>query len=104
MLLIYKWLQILVFRVPTSGNLVNTRSITQEPYAKISDADILTVTFDDSGVYSLYIENCLGEIVYTSTLPADGIEYNYDLTGIGTGLLRLVIDGYGGEYEGYFTL
>lgn len=146
MLLIYKWLQILVFRVPTSGNLeyisyintfaymktftaitalvcisaiclnaeertitvnkavINTRSITQEPYAKISDADILTVTFDDSGVYSLYIENCLGEIVYTSTLPADGIEYNYDLTGIGTGLLRLVIDGYGGEYEGYFTL
>lgn len=96
MLLIYKWLQILVFRVPTSGNLeyisyintfaymktftaitalvcisaiclnaeertitvnkavINTRSITQEPYAKISDADILTVTFDDSGVYSLY--------------------------------------------------
>lgn len=84
--------------------VINTRSITQEPYAKISDADILTVTFDDSGVYSLYIENCLGEIVYTSTLPADGIEYNYDLTGIGTGLLRLVIDGYGGEYEGYFTL
>ena len=46
----------------------------------------------------------MGNIVYTSTLPADGIEYDYDLSGIGTGLLRLVIDGYGGEYEGYFTL
>ena len=28
--------------------------------------------------------------------------YDYDLSGIGTGLLRLVIEGYGGEYEGYF--
>ena len=46
----------------------------------------------------------MGHIVYTSTLPADGIEYAYDLSGIGTGLLRLVIDGYIGEYEGYFTL
>lgn len=46
----------------------------------------------------------MGNIIYTSTLPADGMEYDYDLSGIGTGLLRLVIKGHGGEYEGYFQL
>ena len=68
---------------------VETRSISSTPDAAIF-RDILTLSFDNSGVYSLY------------TLPADGIEYDYDLSGIGTGLLRLVIEGYGGEYEGYF--
>jgi hypothetical protein len=28
--------------------------------------------------------------VYTSALPANGMEYDYDLSGIGDGLFRLV--------------
>ena len=82
---------------------VLTRSVSSTPDAAIF-RDILSISFDNSGIFSLYIENTFGEIVYTSTLPADGIEYDYDLSGIGTGLLRLVIEGYGGEYEGYFQL
>ena len=82
---------------------VTTRSIVSSPEAAIFK-DILFVSFDASGIYSLYIEDNMGNIVYTSTLPADGIEYDYDLSGIGTGLLRLVIEGYSGEYEGYFTI
>ena len=84
---------------------VRIRSIVSSPEAAIFK-DILFVSFDASGIYSLYIEDNMGNIVYTSTLPADGIEYDYDLSGIGTGLLRLVIEGYGGEgeYEGYFTI
>lgn len=81
---------------------VETRSISSTPDAAIYK-NILTITFDNSGIFSLYIENTYGEIIYTSTLPADGIEYDYDLSGIGTGLFRLVIEGYGGEYEGIFT-
>ena len=89
--------------IPIKSVNIDTRSISVTPEATIENR-IISVSFDASGVYSLYIEDSMGHIVYTSTLPADGIEYNYDLTGIGTGLLRLVIEGYGGEYEGYFTL
>ena len=42
--------------------------------------------------------------VLPEALPADGMEYSYDLSGIGEGLHRLVIKGPGGEFEGYFTL
>ena len=37
-------------------------------------------------------------------LPADGMEYDYDLSGIGEGLFRLILDGHNGEYEGFFIL
>lgn len=90
-------------RIPIQHTNYNTRSIVALPEATIENG-IISISFDASGIYSLYIEDSMGNIVYTSTLPADGIEYDYDLSGIGTGLLRLVIDGYGGEYEGYFTL
>ena len=80
---------------------VRIRSIVSIPEATIFK-NILSISFDDSGVYSLYIENSLSETAYTSTLPADGMEYDYDLSGIGEGLLRLVIKGRNGEYEGYF--
>lgn len=82
---------------------VTTRSIVSIPEATIFK-DILSVSFDDSGFYSLYVESSFGDIVYSSTLPADGMEYSYDLSGIGEGLLRLVIEGHGGEYEGFFTI
>lgn len=32
------------------------------------------------------------------------MEYTYDISGIGGGLFRLVLDGPGGMYEGYFTI
>lgn len=80
-----------------------TRSLYITPEASIYK-DILTVSFDASGVYSLHIENGIGETVYTSTLPANGMEYDYDLSGIGEGTFRLTLEGPLGEYEGYFNL
>ena len=77
----------------------STRSIEAVPEAYISK-DILTVSFDGSGMYSLYIEDSFGVTVYSSALPANGM----DLSGIGDGLFRLVISGPSGEYEGHFTI
>ena len=86
--------RILIYQtVPT------TRSIVEDiPEAFISK-DILSVSFDGSGMYSLYIEDRFGVTVYSSALPANGMEYDYDLSGIGEGLFRLVISGTSGEYE-----
>ena len=81
----------------------STRSIEAVPEAYISN-DILTVSFDGSGMYSLYIEDNFGVSVYSSALPANGTEYDYDLSGIGEGLFRLVISGPSGDYEGYFSI
>ena len=82
-----------------------TRSIsdTDVPEASICN-DELSVSFDDSGMYSLYIEDNFGVTVYTSALPANGMEYDYDLSAIGEGLFRLVLSGPSGEYEGHFTI
>ncbi|HJB44950.1 MAG TPA: hypothetical protein IAB87_09245, partial [Candidatus Coprenecus merdipullorum] len=44
------------------------------------------------GTCALLVEDSLGVPVYTSTLPADGMEYSYDLSGIGEGMFRLVQD------------
>ena len=57
------------------------------PSGEISGA-ILTLSFQSSGNYELYIKNSLGIIVYISTLPADGMEYTYDLSGIGGCMFR----------------
>ena len=81
-----------------------TRSIVGDiPEASVRN-DILTVSFDGQGLYSLYIEDNFGVSVYSSALPANGMEYDYDLSGIGEGLFRLVISGPSGEYEGHFTI
>ena len=55
-------------------------------------------------MYSLYIEDNFGVTVYSSAMPANGMEYDYDLSGIGEGLFRLVLSGSSGEYEGYFSI
>ena len=82
-----------------------TRSIITLPEAQIDrQTDLLTVSFDHSGLYTLYIENSLTETVYQSALPANGMEYRYDLSGIGDGFFTLIINGPGGEYYGEFTL
>lgn len=65
--------------------VVQTRSLGDNPEAFIC-YDILTASFNESGVYSLYIEDNIGATVYTSVLPADGMEYDYDLSGIGDSL------------------
>ena len=80
---------------------VRIRSIVSSPEAAIFK-DILFVSFDASGIYSLYIEDNMGNIVYTSTLPADGMEYSYDLSGIGEGAFILTLEGTSGDYKGYF--
>ena len=84
---------------------LNTRSISDDdvPEASIRN-DELSVSFDDSGMYSLYIEDNFGVTVYSSAMPANGMEYDYDLSGIGDGLFRLVLTGANSEYEGYFTI
>lgn len=102
---------------PASGDNSLTKIIhfqkTDPSTRSISDADLpeasirndeLSVSFDDSGMYSLYIEDNFGVTVYSSALPANGMEYDYDLSGIGEGLFRLVLSGPSGEYEGYFTI
>ena len=102
---------------PASGDNSLTKIIrfqkTDPSTSSISDADLpeasirndeLSVSFDDSGMYSLYIEDNFGVTVYTSALPANGMEYDYDLSGIGDGLFRLVLTGANSEYEGYFTI
>lgn len=80
-----------------------TRSISVMPEASIRH-EVLSVSFDGSGIYSLYIEDSFGAVAYQSMLPADGMEYDYDLSGIGEGLFRLILDGHDGEYEGFFIL
>ena len=80
-----------------------TRSITTLPEASISN-DVLIVSFHSSGLYSLIVYNCYRGIVLSSQLPADGMEYDYDISGIGKGMFHLVLDGPGGMYEGYFTI
>ena len=81
-----------------------TRSVSETPDALISGDLLILSIYDGNAVYSLVVEDALGVIVYTSILSADGMEYSYDLSGIGEGLHRLVIKGPGGEFEGYFTL
>lgn len=80
-----------------------TRSLMDTPEASIKQ-DILSISFDASGICSFYIEDSFGVTVHTGAFPADGTEYSYDLTGIGEGIFRLVIDGLCGMYEGYFTM
>ena len=81
-----------------------TRSIVGDmPEASIRN-DVLTVSFDGSGMYSLYIEDSFGVTVYSSALPTNGMEYDYDLSGIGEGLFRLILSGPSGDYEGYLTI
>ena len=92
-----------VRRIRLHKNTVHTRSLTEMPEASISNG-ILTVSFDGSGMYSLYVEDSFGITVYSSALPANGMEYDYGLSGIGEGLFRLVISGPSGDYEGYFTI
>lgn len=86
-----------------NGTYIETRSIENLPDATIEN-QILTVSFDNVGIYSLYIEDDSGTIVYSSALPADGMEYNYDLSTVKMGLYRLVLSGYKGEYEGCFSI
>lgn len=80
-----------------------TRGIIEVPEASISH-ELLVVSFSSSGLYSLYIEDSTGNIVYTSTLPADGMEYGYDLSGIGEGFFTLTLEGPSGEYKGEFSV
>lgn len=80
-----------------------TRSLDITPEASIYK-DILSISFDASGICSFYIEDCFGATVYTGAFPANGMEYSYNLSGIGEGLFRLVIVNQRSEYEGFFTI
>lgn len=90
-------------RFPLQRIGVETRSINVVIEAFIR-GDILSISFDDSGTYSLYIEDDFNATVYSSILPADGMEYDFDLSCIGNGTFRIVLVGLNGEYEGYFTI
>ena len=66
-----------------------TRSLTALPEASIdAQSGQLSVSFDSGGTCALLVED----------------RYSYDLSGIGEGMFRLVIEGPGGEYEGYFSI
>ena len=78
-----------------------TRSLTALPEASIdAQSGQLSVSFDSGGTCALLVEDSLGVPVYTSTLPADGMEYSYDLSGIGEGMFRLVIEGVLAPFSG----
>ena len=80
--------------IPIRKVIINTRSIIGLPEASIdAQSGQLSVSFDSGGTCALLVEDSLGVPVYTSTLPADGMEYSYDLSGIGEGMFRLVIEG-----------
>lgn len=82
-----------------------TRSLVNLPEASIdTKTKILSVSYDHSGTFYLYVLNNMSETVYQSVLPANGLQYHYDLSGIGEGYFRLVIEGASGEYEGFFSL
>lgn len=81
---------------------IDTRSIVDVPEATIFH-DVLSVSFDAFGMYTLYIADSFGETIFTSVLSADGMVYTYDLSGIGEGMFTLTIEGPSGEYEGYFS-
>ena len=55
-------------------------------------------------MYTIYISDRFGSPVYISTLPADGMEYSYDLSGIGEGVFTLTLEGVSGVYEGCFSM
>ena len=80
---------------------MRTRSIVEVPEASISH-EVLRVSFSSSGIYSLTVSDSMGSPVYISSLPADGMEYSYDLSGIGEGTFTLTLEGPSGEYEGVF--
>ena len=81
---------------------IDTRSTASFPQVTISDSNILAITFDESDIfYIINIEDCYGEIVYTSVFYADGQVYTYDLSSIGQGTFKLTLDGLY-KFEGYF--
>ena len=93
------------YEIPIEKAIINTRSIISLPEASIdTQTDIVSVSFDCVGMYTLSVEDSSGKVVYTSVLPSDGMEYQYDLSGIGKGAFRLIIDGPGGVYEGFFNI
>ena len=86
-------------------SIPTTRSLSDMPHASINaQTCLLVVSMDDCGMYTLYVQDSLFETVYQSVLPANGLQYHYDLSGIGEGYFRLVIEGASGEYEGFFSL
>ncbi len=68
----------------------------------VSDG-ILFISFMDSGVYGLRIENNLGEIVFSSLLPADGNTYEFDVSDVDKAdFFAIVLKGVDGDFKGYF--
>lgn len=91
--------------IPVQKVIPNTRSIANIPKASIdTQTCILDISFDRSGMYVLSIEDSFGATIYSSTLPADGMEYSYDLSGIGEGTFTLTLEGPSGKYEGIFWI
>lgn len=80
---------------------IDSRSTASFPQVTISDSNILAITFNESDIFYINIEDCCGEIVYTSVFHADGQVYTYDLSSIGQGTFKLTLDGLY-KFEGSF--
>ena len=83
---------------------IATRSISDTPSASIRGHLLTVEASDTGGMYFLTIEDSFGTTVYSSTLPADGMEYSYDLSGIGKDTFTLTLEGPSGKYEGIFWI
>ncbi len=81
----------------------NARSVVFSPQVILSN-EVISISFYDSGIYSLTVEAVAGDCVYQAVLPADGATYSYDLSGLAPGDYCLVLEGPSGVYEGYFYL
>jgi hypothetical protein len=92
-----------VIEILRIDEIITRGGLSSGPEGSINDK-ALVLSFFGGGMYQISITNSFGTLVYADILPADGMEYSYDLSGIGEGMFRLVLEGPGGEYEGYFNL
>ena len=77
----------------------NARSVVFSPQVILSN-EVISISFYDSGIYSLTVEAVAGDCVYQAVLPEDVATYS----GLAPGDYCLVLEGPSGVYEGYFYL
>lgn len=74
----------IVHKIRILKNTIHTRSLTDVPDASIQN-DVLSVSFEDSGMYSLYIEDNLGkDVIETDGAFAAGAITGSIIPGPGT--------------------
>ncbi len=86
-----------------SGNTAESEKACHGvPYLSLSDG-ILTISYEDSGIYNLYIKNYHGEAVYSVQMKADGNAYEFDISALDMNdLYVIVLEGSEIIFKWYF--